>query len=178
MGLNHIIEQITHIEQKYLIVFLSAILLTLNSFENTNKLITQIIITTIVLAIFEVFLKKIILFKNTNEYYIFIINNTISIVVINLLTFLINSNLTKDNFISLFYIAFACLFYELIVFKLNNYNNLGNQKLREMTKIIMRLTTINILYRFLQNEPYDKFWFDKSLSQLFNFLLFTSIFEK
>jgi hypothetical protein len=175
MKINELMENITQIEQKYLIFILPIILFIIKKYSKTN-LISQILITCIALSIFDIYLKKIILINNTDEYYIFIINNIISVVIINFLIYLIDYSLDYNNFISLFYIAFACLFYELIVFKLYNHNNLCNQKLRNMTKTIIRLTTINIIYRFLQKEPYDKYWFDRSISQLCNILLFSIIF--
>lgn len=176
MHLNNVISKITNIKEKYLIVILIIIFVILNKYSKINGIFKQIIVVTIVLSIFDVFLKKIILFQNTNEYYIFVINNIISIVVINLLIYFINQNINQDTFTSLLYIAFSCLFYELIVFKLFNYNNLCNEKLRNITKIIMRLSTINILYRFLEQKPYDQYWFNKSFSQLSNFLLFGLVF--
>ena len=176
MNLSNIIEEITNIKQQNIIFILIIILIIINKYSVIDGLFKQIIIVTIVLAIFDVFLKKNLLFENSDEYYIFIINNIISMVLINFLIFFINNNLQKDTFITLFYIAFACLFYELIVFKLLNYNNLSNTKLRDMTKIIMRLSTINILYRYLEQKPYNKYWFNKSFSQLCNFLLFSIVF--
>lgn len=175
MKLNELLEKITHIEQKYLIFILPIIVYIINKYSTTN-LISQILITSIALSIFDIYLKNKLLINNTNEYYIFILNNIISVVIINFLIYLIGYNLDYNNFISLFYIAFACLFYELIIFKLYNHNNLCNQQLRDMTKTIIRLTTINIIYRFLQKEPYDKYWFDRSISQLCNILLFSIIF--
>jgi hypothetical protein len=83
----------------------------------------------------------------------------------------------KITFERFSYLAFACFFYELIVFKLYNYNNLCNQKLRTMTKTIMRLATVYILSNYLIDGKFDKDWFDISTAGLLNFSLYNLIFE-
>ena len=64
-----------------------------------------------------------------------------------------------------------------IIFKLYNYNNLCNNKLRVMTKTIMRLATIHILSNYLNDADFDKKWFDFALAQMTNYSLFNAVFE-
>jgi hypothetical protein len=95
-----------------------------------------------------------------------------------LINFIKDTSSPKLNFIYYFNLAFACLFYETIIFKLYNYNGLCNKRLRDMTKVIMRLATIHILSNFLNGGEYDKTWFDFSFAQIFNFALFDAVFSE
>lgn len=177
MGLHIILEKITKLEQKYIIIILSILLYYINFYTSNTFIFTNIIITTLVLAIFDVFLKKYLLLNVKNEYYAFVINNVITIIVINIMFSILTKNYKKLNIQYLSYIAFSCLFYELVVFKLYNYNNLCNNKLRNSTKTIMRLATIHILSNFIGNLPFNREWFDNSFAQLFNFAMFNIAFD-
>ena len=177
MKINQLIEKITNLDQKIIIIIMG-LLIYLTNFNNTNLfLLTNILITTFVLAVFDVFLKNILLFNENDEYYTFIVNNVITILCINLMVYLIKGNYEKLSINNFFNLAFSCFFYEMIVFKLYNYNGLCNNKLRTMTKTIMRLATIHILGTYLNGDDFDKKWFDYSFSQLANFSLFNIIFE-
>jgi hypothetical protein len=176
MSLHIIVENITSLEQKYIIIILSILLLYINFYTSNTFIFTNIIITTLALAIFDVFIKNYFLL-NANEYYAFVINNVITIVMINILVLLLKNNFKKITVEYIAYIAFSCLFYELVVFKLYNYNNLCNSRLRNSTKTIMRLATIHILSNFMSNLPFDKEWFDNSFAQLFNFSMFNIVFD-
>ncbi len=146
--------------------------------NNTKSLISNIIIVSFALAFFDFFLKKIILVSVDNDYYKFIINNVITIVMINILITLFKGDYSNFNLSIFFNLTVACLFYETIVFKLYNYNNLCNTRLRSMTKTIMRLTTIHILTNLLNNKPYDSEWFNNSIAQITNFAIFDVVFSE
>ncbi len=179
-SLNNAIEQMTGVNSDIIIIILGALLYYFNYLTEKRYLVTNIIITSFVLAVFDFFLKKILLFNVSNDYYKFVVNNMITIVVIDLLINVITNGLynnPKLSFINYFNLAFACFFYETIVFKLFNYNNLCTQRLRTITKTIMRLATIHILSNFLNGYPYDEIWFDFSFGQLFNFCFFTTVFN-
>ncbi|AYV80085.1 MAG: hypothetical protein Gaeavirus8_16 [Gaeavirus sp.] len=141
-----------------------------------KSIIVNIIITSFVLAVFDVFLKNILLMSVDNNYYKFVINNVITIVVIDYLIYFIKGDSESKTIYTYMNLAFACLFYEMIVFKLYNYNNLCNQKLRSMTKTIMRLATIHIFSNYLDQKPYNQDWFNFSFGQIFNFSLFDIVF--
>jgi len=178
-SLNKIVEDMVGISPEILIVILGIAMYYFHYLSEQKFLITNIIITSFVLACYDLFLKKILLFQDVDDYYKLIINNIITIVVIDfLITFIKDTSNPKLNFINYFNIAFACLFYETIVFKLYNYNGLCNKRLRDMTKVIMRLATIHILSNFLNGEEYDKTWFDFSFAQVFNFALFDTVFSE
>jgi hypothetical protein len=178
-SLNNIVGDIVGISPEILLVILGFAMYYLHYLSNQKFLITSIIITSFVLACYDLFLKKILLFQVVDDYYKLILNNIITIIVIDLLITFINDNSNpKLNFINYFNIAFACLFYETIVFKLYNYNGLCNKRLRDVTKVIMRLATIHILSNFLNGGEYDKSWFDFSFAQVFNFALFDSVFSE
>lgn len=178
-SLNDVFSEIIGISPEVLLVVLGILLYYLHFLSEQKFLITNIIITSFVLASYDLFLKKILLFLVIDDYYKLVINNMITIVVIDLLI-----NLIKDitnpnlNFIYYFNLAFACLFYETIIFKLYNYNGLCNKRLRSVTKVILRLATIHILSNFLNGTEYNKSWFDFSISQIFNFGLFNTVFSE
>ncbi len=180
-NINHAIENATGFGSEYIIVILGLLLYYFNFLSEKKYLVTNIIITSFVLAVFDLFLKKIILFHINNDYYKFVVNNIITIVVIDLLFNIISNGLynnEKLSFVNYFNLAFACFFYETIVYKLFNYNGLCNQRLRSLTKTIMRLATIHILSNFLNDKPYDSAWFEFSFGQLFNFALFNTVFSE
>lgn len=178
-SLNNIVADIVGISPEILIIILGIAMYYLHYLSNQKFLITNIIITSFVLACYDLFLKKLLLFHVIDDYYKLIINNIITIVVIDfLITFIKDTSNPNLNFVYYFNIAFACLFYETIVFKLYNYNGLCNKRLRDMTKVIMRLATIHILSNFLNGSEYDKSWFDFSFAQVFNFALFDTVFSE
>ena len=181
MTSNEIIKQIFNIDvQEELVVLILGVILVLFNYYigNNVSMISNILITTFVVSLYDVFIKKILVFDNCNDYYKLIINNTITIIIINFLSRIIRD--ITDPKISIMYyfnLIFACLFYETIVFKLYNYNNICDFRLRSVTKTIMRLATIHIMTSFLNNTDFDKNWFDFSFSQIFNFSLFNVAFS-
>lgn len=178
-NLNNIFGSIIGIQSEFLLIILGLALYYFHYLSEQTFLITNIIITSFVLATYDIFLKKILLFSVTDDYYKLIINNIITIVVIDfLINYIKDNSNSKLNFINYFNLAFACLFYETIIFKLYNYNGLCNKRLRSITKTIMRLATIHILSNFLNGNDYDKTWFDFSFSQIFNFALFDTVFSE
>jgi len=178
-NLNDNINQILGINSEILLIISGALLFYFNYLSTEKYFFNGILITTFVLAIFDVILKKILLFTITDNYYKFIINNIITIIIIDLLiTFIKDYTHPNLNFMFYFNLGFACLFYETIIFKLYNYNGLKNQRLRSITKTILRLATIHILSNFLNSNEYDKDWFDFSISQIYNFALFDTAFSE
>ena len=175
-GFNDTIISITGLSSEYLLVIYTILLFI---FFNNDSIIKSIIITGFVLAIFDLFLKHIFLLNIKDDYYLFIINNIITIITIDILvTSIHDKNNPKLTFMNYVNIAFACLFYETIIFKLYNYNNLCNQRLRSVTKTILRLVTIHILSNFLSEKSFDELWFNFSFSQICSFTLYHSIFEE
>ena len=178
-SLNKIFGDIIGVNPEILLVILGISMYYLHYLSEEKFLITNIIITSFVLACYDLFLKKILLFAVIDDYYKLIINNIITIVVIDfLINFIKDTSSPKLNFVYYFNLAFACLFYETIIFKLYNYNGLCNKRLRDMTKVIMRLATIHVLSNFLNGGEYDKNWFDFSFAQIFNFALFDAVFSE
>jgi hypothetical protein len=179
MSLNNIFCDLSGLSPEILLIILGIILFYLHFLSEQKFLITNIIIVSFVLACYDVFLKKILLFAVTDDYYKLVINNMITIVVIDfLIKFIKDYTHPELNFLFYFNLAFSCLFYESIIFKLYNYNSLCNKRLRSMTKTIMRLATIHILSNFLNGREYDKDWFDFSFGQIFNFALFDTVFSE
>ncbi len=179
-NLNGIIQDVMGINSEVYVLILGLLLYYFNYLSEQKFLITNIIISSFTIAVFDLFLRKILLLNVTNDYYKFIINNIISIVSIDLIRNIITNGLYKNEklcFITYFNLAFSCFFYETIVFKLYNYNSLCNERLRSMAKTIMRLATIHILSNYLNGKPYDLAWFDFSFSQIFNFSFFTTVFS-
>jgi len=176
MKKSNIISFMLDIDEELLIILLGFFIYNFHYLLGKKSIIINIIITSFVLAIFDIFLKKIFLFNVENNYYKFVINNVITIVIIDLLIYFINGDFKNKTFTNYLNLAFGCLFYETIVFKLYNYNNLCNQRLRTMSKTIMRLATIHILSNFLDQKPYDDEWFNFSFGQIFNFSLFNIVF--
>jgi len=175
---NNILTDLFSIKQELLILISGFIIYYFHYLVQRKSIIINIIITAFTLAIFDVFLKKILLFHVDNDYYKFVINNVITIVVIDFLIYSIKGEANDKSFMNYFNLAFACLFYETIVFKLYNYNNLCNQRLRNITKTIMRLATVHIFSNFLDQKPFNEEWFNFSFGQLFNFSLFNIVFTE
>jgi len=175
-GFNDIINDFTGINSHILIIIYA---LLIYFYSDNMNMLKHILITAFVLSIFDMYLKHILLFNIEDDYHIFIINNIITIITIDILiTSIHDKNNPKLTILNYFNIAIACLFYETIVYKLYNYNNLCNQRLRSITKTIMRLATIHILSNYLSGNDFDDIWYNFSFSQLFNFTLFNSIFEE
>lgn len=178
-SLNNIFCSLVGIDVEILLVILGILLYYFHYLSEQKFLITNIIITSFVLATYDIFLKKILLFSVKDNYYKLVINNIITIVVIDfLINFIQNNSNPKLNFINYFNLAFSCLFYETIIFKLYNYNGLCNERLRSVTKTILRLATIHIFSNFFNGDEYNKSWFDFSFGQLFNFALFDTVFSE
>lgn len=152
------------------------IFFAVRSYFNLDIQINNIVTTCFVIAIFDIIFKNILLLKVTDNYYCFIINNIITIVSIYMLTFIITSSYNNFTFSFFFNLAFACLFYETIIFKLYNYNNFYNKRLRTFTKLIIRLATVHIILNFLNNKEYDDEWFNFTFSQIIQFSLFEILF--
>lgn len=176
MKSNNIMANLLNINEELLILIAGFFLYNFHFLLERKSILINIVITSFVLAIFDVFLKQLLLFNVDNSYYQLVINNVITIVIIDFLIFFIHGNLKNKSYWNYFNLAFACLFYEMIVFKLYNYNNLCNQRLRNITKTIMRLTTIHIFSNFLDQKPFDEEWFNFSFGQIFNFSLFNIVF--
>lgn len=176
--INKLIKNYFDISDDLILVIMGIILIIFNYFyPNNTSIITSIIITTFVVSLYDVYIKQILLFNECDDYYKLIINNTITIIIINFLSSVIkNFSDPNLNIIYYFNLAFACFFYETIIFKLYNYNNICDIRLRNVTKTIMRLATIHILSSFLNDTDFDKEWFDFSFGQIFNFALFNSAF--
>lgn len=181
MASNEIIKKIFDIDVKeeFVVLVLGIILVLFNYYIGNNiSMISNILITTFVVSLYDVFIKQYLVFNNCDDYYKLIINNTITIIVINFLSRIIRDiSDPKINNMYYFNLIFACLFYETIVFKLYNYNNICDSRLRSVTKTIMRLATIHIMSSFLNDTDFDKDWFDFSFSQIFNFSLFNIAFS-
>lgn len=163
------------IDTNIVMLFLGIFIYFIRKYE--NHLLVNILITAFVLSLFDLYLKKIFLFDQKDDYYIFIMNNIITILCVNLLIYIIKGMFDKITIERFSYLAFSCFFYEMIVFKLYNYNNLCNHKLRVMTKTIMRIATTYILTAYLMDEKFDEKWFNYSMAQLLNFSLYNLIFE-
>ena len=95
-GLNHELMDILGIEYEYLLIILGLLFYYFNILSTNTYFITNIILVSFSIALYDVFLKKILLLNVNNDYYKFIINNVITIVTIDLLI-----NLIKDNHIKL-----------------------------------------------------------------------------
>lgn len=175
--IDNILSELLYIKKEILLIIFGFILYSFH-FKQTNKsIILNIIITAFTLAIFDIFLKKILLLHVNNDYYKFVINNVITIIVIDFLIYFIRGETKDISFMTYINLAFACIFYETIIFKLYNYNNLCSKRLRKITKTIMRLATIHLLSNYLDNKPFDDLWFNFSFGQLFNFSLFNMVFN-
>jgi hypothetical protein len=172
------INKYINLDEETIILILGLLVLYFNYYLKSNlSIIMNIIITTFVVSLYDVYIKKILLFNITNDYYKLIINNVVTIIVISFLSTIIKNYSDPNlNFVYYFNLAFACFFYETVIFKLYNYNNICDIRLRNITKTIMRLATIHILSSFLNGTDFDKTWFDFSFGQLFNFALFNTAF--
>ena len=177
---NDLIKKILDIDvdEQLVVIVLGIILCIFNYYFKENIfIITNILITTFVISLYDVYIKKVLLFSVCDNYHKLIINNVVTIVIINFLSKVIR-NYSDPNLNILYYfnLIFACFFYQTIVFKLYDYNNICDKRLRTTAKTIMKLATIHILSSYLNDLDFDKDWFDFSFSQLVNFSLFNAVF--
>ena len=82
-SVTDVLEDIININSETMVLILGLLLYYFNYLSTEKFLITNIIITSFVLAIFDLFLKKILLLNVSNDYYKFVINNVITIVIID-----------------------------------------------------------------------------------------------
>jgi hypothetical protein len=176
--LSDIIQDISGINKNNLLILTGIIFFYFNFFNSQKNIVINIFITCFALIVFDLFIKDAIKINITDNYYNLIINNTIVILVIDLLFFIFRKNYDYMNFNYFFNVAFASVFYETIIYKLYNYNSLCNSRLRTISKITMRLGTIHILSNFLSNKAFDIAWFNFAFPQLFNIILFEIIFNE
>jgi hypothetical protein len=176
--LPDILQDISGMNKKNLLILTGIVFVYFNYLNPKKSIIINIFITCFVLIIFDLFIKDVIKVNIADNYYNLIINNTIIILVIDLIFFIFRSNYDFLNFTYFFNVAFASIFFETIIFKLYNYNSLCNSRLRTISKITMRLGTIHILSNFLSNKAFDEAWFNFSFAQLFNIILFEVLFNE
>jgi hypothetical protein len=175
--LNNVVEKIVPVDRNILLLIVGAILLY-SSYNSINNLMYNIFIILFILIIFDIFVKDNIKINLDNKYHKLILNNTIIILVIDLLYLLFNGDYKAIKFSYFASIAFSNIFYETIIFKLNYYNNLCTSRLRTLSKITARMATIHILSNFLNNKPYDSEWFNFSFPQLFNIIILEIFFNE
>ena len=175
---NSSIQEYTGLDENVIVLILGLLVYYFHFYLHDNvAIITNIIITTFVVSLYDVYIRKLFLFDTCDDYYKLILNNAITIVIISFLSTVIkNFNDSNLNFIYYFNLAFACFFYETIVFKLYNYNNICDIRLRNITRTIMRLATIHIMSSFLNDTDFNEKWFNFSFGQMFNFALFNTVF--
>lgn len=175
--LNNVVENIVPFDRNILLLIFGSILLY-SSYNSIDNLMINIFIILFVLIIFDIFIRDNIRINMDNKYHKLIINNTIVILTIDFLFLLFKGEyklLKLDYFAS---IAFSNIFYETVIFKLNNYNNLCTSRLRVTSKIVSRFATIHILSNFLNNKPYDINWFNFSVPQLLNIIILEILFNE
>lgn len=175
--LNNVVEKIVPFDQNILLLIFGSILLY-SSYNSIDNLMINIFIILFVLIIFDIFIRENIRINMDNKYHKLIINNTLVILTIDFLFLLFKGEyklLRLDYFAS---IAFSNIFYETVIYKLNNYNNLCTSRLRTVSKLTTRLATIHILSNFLCNKSYDKDWFNFSVPQLLNIIILEIFFNE
>jgi hypothetical protein len=175
--LNNVVEKIVPFDRNILLLIIGAILLYA-SYNSINNLMNNIFIILFILIIFDIFIKDNIIKNLDNKYHKLIINNTIILLTIDLLYLIFKGNYKAIQFSYFVSIAFSNIFYETVIFKLNNYNNLCTSRLRTVSKITARMATIHILSNFLNNKPYDLEWFNFSFPQLFNIIILEIFFNE
>ena len=175
--LNNIVEKIVPFDRNIILLIIGAILLY-SSYNSINNLMYNIFVILFVLIIFDIFIKDNIKINIENKYHKLIINNTIVLLTIDLLYLILKGDYKVIQFNYFASIAFSNIFYETVIFKLNNYNNLCTSRLRTVSKITARMATIHILSNFLNNKPYDLEWFNFSFPQLFNIIILEIFFNE
>lgn len=176
-SLNMYIRDIIGISGEMLLILGGIALYYFHFLNNHNSVFTSIVITSFVVAVYDVFLKSILLFPKIDDYYKLVINNAITIVIIDFLITSIRNKGIQNGFVHYFNLGFSCMFYDMIVYKIYNHNQLCNSRLRTTMKTIMRLGTIHILSNFLNGSEYGEQWFSFSFGQLVNFALFDAVFN-
>jgi hypothetical protein len=175
--LNNVVEKIVPLDRNILLLIIGSILLY-SSFKSIDNLMNNIFIILFILIIFDIFIKDNIKINIKNKYHKLIINNTLVILVIDLLYFIFKGDYKNIQFNYFASIAFSNIFYETVIFKLNNYNNLCTSRLRTISKITSRMATIHILSNFITNKPYDLNWFNFSFPQLLNIIILEIFFNE
>ena len=175
--LNNVVETIVPFDKNILLLLLGAILLYC-SYNSLNNLMINIFIIIFVLVIFDIFIRDNIRINMENKYHKLIVNNTIVILTIDLLFLIFKGDYKAIQFNYFASVAFSNIFYETVIHKLNNYNNLCTSRLRTVSKITSRLATIHILSNFLSNKPYDENWFNFAVPQLLNIIILEIVFNE
>ena len=175
--LNNVVEKIVPFDRNILLLVVGTILLY-SSYNSLNNLTINIFILLFVLIIFDIFIKDNIKINLDNKYHKLILNNTIIILTIDFLFLIFKGDYKLIQFNYFTSIALSNIFYETVIFKLNNYNNLCTSRLRTLSKITARMATIHILSNFISNKPYDINWFDFSFPQLFNIIMLEIFFNE
>jgi len=175
--LNNVVEKMVPFDKNIILLVVGAILLY-SSYNSINNLMNNIFIILFVLIIFDIFIKDNIRINLNNKYHKLILNNTIIIIVIDLLYFILKGDYKSIQFEYFASIAFSNIFYETVIYKLNNYNNLCTSRLRTVSKITARMATIHILSNFISNKLYDLDWFNFSFPQLFNIIILEIFFNE
>ena len=175
--LNNVVEKIVPFDRNILLLIVGSILLY-SSYNSIDNLMNNIFILLFVLIIFDIFIRDNIRINLENKYHKLIFNNTIIILTIDLLFLIFKGDYKSIQFNYFASIAFSNIFYETVIFKLNNYNNLCTSRLRTISKITSRMATIHILSNFINNKPYDLDWFNFSFPQLFNIIILEIFFNE
>jgi len=175
--LNNVVEKIVPFDRNILLLIVGSILLY-SSYNSIDNLMNNIFILLFVLIIFDIFIRDNIRINLENKYHKLILNNTIIILTIDLLFLIFKGDYKSIQFNYFASIAFSNIFYETVIFKLNNYNNLCTSRLRTISKITSRMATIHILSNFINNKPYDLDWFNFSFPQLFNIIILEIFFNE
>ena len=162
-NLSNIIQEISSLNNYSLLILAGIILFYFNFINPQKNIVVNIFITCFILIIFDLFIKDNVKVNINDNYYNLIINNT---------------NFDYMNFTYFFNVAISSIFYETIIFKLYNYNGLCNSRLRSISKLTMRLGTIHVLSNFLSNKAFDQTWFNFVFPQLFNIILFETLFNE
>ena len=175
--LNNVVEKIVPFDRNILLLAVGAILLY-SSYNSLDNLMINIFVLLFVLIIFDVFIKDNIRINLGNKYHKLILNNTLVIIIIDFLFLIFKGDYKSIQFSYFASIAFSNIFYETVIYKLNNYNNLCTSRLRTLSKITARMSTIHVLSNLINNKPYDKNWFDFSFPQLFNIIMLEIFFNE
>lgn len=175
--LNNVVEKIVPLDRNILLLIIGSILLYA-SYNSINNMMHNIFIILFILIIFDIFIKDYIIKNINNKYYKLILNNTLVILIIDLLYFIFKGDYDKIKFSYFSSIALSNIFYETVIFKINRYNNLCTSRLRTLSKITARMATIHIFSNFLSNKPYDLEWFNFSFPQLFNIIILEIFFNE
>ncbi len=175
--LNNVVEKIVPFDRNILLLVVGTILIY-SSYNSLSNLTVNIFVLLFVLIIFDIFIKDNIKINLDNKYHKLILNNTIIILTIDFLFLIFKGDYKSIQFNYFASIAFSNIFYETVIYKLNNYNNLCTSRLRTVSKITARMATIHILSNFISNKSYDLDWFNFSFPQLFNIIILEIFFNE